>query len=135
MSGASHDRLNYGDYADDFTVNGNDSLIGYEYKITNDTHSTWDDGETAAINDYSHLASFQTSGNEKLIKNMADDTLGSSDNVWFGMFYDGETPSANATDPAWKFIDRTRTFDEGTTNATIVWEPSYPNTSGAKEYI
>ena len=75
MSGASHDRLNYGDYADDFTVNGNDSLIGYEYKITNDTHSTWNDAETAAKNDYSHLASFQTSGNEKLTKKHYDRTV------------------------------------------------------------
>ena len=65
---------------------------------------------------------------------MADDTLGtmSGDSVWFGMYYDGETPSANATDPAWKFIDRTRTFDEGTTNILITWEGTYPNTSSGK---
>ena len=74
MSGASHDRLNYTDYADDFTVNGKDSLIGYEYKLTQDTYTTWNDAETAAKNVYAHLVSFQTDGEAKLTKNIISDT-------------------------------------------------------------
>ena len=37
--------------------------------------------------------------------------------IWYGLYYDnydGET-FTSTTDSAWKFIDRTRTFDEGTT--------------------
>ena len=119
---------NYGDSIDGTNP---DSLIGYEYKITSGTHSTWNDAEVAAQNEYAHLASFQTFGEADHIKRILDSA--STGTVWFGMYYDGTAISSDGSDPSWKFTDRTRTFAERggapTDAAGIVWETGYPNTS------
>ena len=84
-----------------------DSLIGYEYKITSATHSTWNDAETAAKNEYAHLASFQTYGEEQHLQNIIPND---GNYTWLGLYYDGTNISSSGTDSGWKFIDRTRTF-------------------------
>ena len=96
-----------------------DSLIGYEYKITSGTHSTWNDAETAAKNEYAHLASFQTYGEEQHLQNIIPND---GNYTWLGLYYDGTNISSSGTDSGWKFIDRTRTFSEGTTNTLLSWD-------------
>ena len=108
------DRLSYTDYVDDFTANGNDSLIGYEYKLTQDTYTTWNDAETAAKNVYAHLVSFQTDGEAKLTKNIISDSNHTT-SIWYGLYYDnyeGPETTTSTTDSRWKFIDRTQTYYE-----------------------
>ena len=126
---------NYGDSIDGTNP---DSLIGYEYKITSGTHSTWNDAETAAKNEYAHLASFQTHGEEQHLQNIIPND---GNYTWLGLYYDGTNISSSGTDSGWKFIDRTRTFSEGTSNTLLTWDTpnSHPltesNSGGIYTYL